>query len=243
MIRGAVQLLTPQYEKSFIALYKIYGRSWDWDQYASAISNTADLHSDARITGPQLRRHVEYHRKRLQEMGLTFPQLPRRIDKDRFSELYRAHGRNWTWTQYAKELSKQQGFTGKDEFSVTSISAHVSRNRDELAAIPRKVDRSNRLPWPALNLQAYKQQTYWRFLLLHLRVLDFGESALESTPKQHKRYLATRNRLWREKEVVRYDPDRGFYTSPAHPDELDPPQLVELPHHYFARHPDQKANG
>jgi hypothetical protein len=239
MIRGAVQLLTPQCEKVFISLYKIYGRSWDWSHYASAVSNAVDLRSDARITGPQMRRHVEFHRARLQEMGLSFPQLPRRIDKERFAELYRAHGSSWTWGQYAKELSRLQGFTGKDELSATSISAHVSRNREELHATPRHVDAQNYFPWPTLDLKAYKQQTYWRFLLLYLRVLAYGEETLKSSPNQYKRFLSTINRLWRDKEVIRYDPDRGFYTSPAHPDELDQSHVVELQHHYFARHPEQ----
>lgn len=231
--------LSRQQEEIFVSLYKKYGRSWDWSQYASAISDAENLRCKDRITAWDIRDYVESERKRLQEMGLSFPQLPRRIDKKRFAELYRTHGSDWTWAQYAKELSRLQGFTGKNEFSATSISAHVSRNRDALAAPPRKVDTRFYFPWPSLNLKAYKQQTYWRFLLLHLRVLDYGEAALKnSSPQQHRRYLATRNRLWREKEVVRYDPDRGFYTSPAHPDELDPPQVVELEHYYYQRHPE-----
>lgn len=235
--------LTQRHETVFVSLYKIYGRSWDWSKYAGSVSDATGLYGDARITGSEIRRYVEYNRKRLQEMGLGFPQLPRRIDKERFAKLYRIHGENWTWTQYAEELSKQQGFTGKDAFTAASISAYVSRNRHELSAPTRRIAPGNDLPWPRLNLKAYKQQHYWRFLLLHLRVMKYGEDSLKSSPSQLRRYRLAKNRLWRDGQVIRYDANRGFYADAAFADELDPPAVVELEHHYFARHPDEYAKG
>jgi hypothetical protein len=69
--------------------------------------------------------------------------------------------------------------------------------------------------------------------------MEYGESALSDTPSQLTRYHQAVNRLWRDREVIRYDPDRGLYASPAHEDELNPPRVLELEDHYYVRHPDQ----
>lgn len=232
--------LSPRHETIFVSLYKRYGRSWDWNAYASAVSDRTGLHGDTRITGPEIRAFVERNRKRLQEAGLSFPQLPKRLDKDRLAALYAEHGKSWTWAKYAAKLSEEQGFSGEDAFGATAISVYFSRHRAELNIPPRHIGADDALPWPRINLTAYKQTHYWRFLLLYLRVQRYGESSLVSSPTQHKRYLATRNRLWRDKEVIRYDPAVGFHPEPAHEDELDPPRIVELQHHYFARHPTER---
>lgn len=234
---GVVQL-SRQQENAFVKLYKEYGRAWGWGDYASKLSDEAGLYGADRITGPEIREYIQSNRKRLHNAGLTFPNLPKRIDKERFAELYEEHGKKWTWAQYAAKLSEEQGFSGKDAFTAASISAHVSRNRDELRVRPRHVSTRGFGPWPSINLKAYKQQHYWRFLQRHLRAQMYGEDSLKATD-QYKRYVSTRNRLWRDNEVIRYDPDRGFYAAPAHKDELDPPQIMELEHHYYARHPEQ----
>lgn len=231
--------LSPRHETVFVSLYKIYGRSWEWSKYAAGVSDATGLYGDARITGSEIRRYVEYNRRRLQDMGLRFPQLPKRIDKERFAELYRTHGDKWTWAQYAEELSTQQGFAGKEAFTAASISAHVSRNRGDLDAGRRHQTATGGLPWPRVNLEAYKQTHYWRILLLYRRVQEHGESSLESSPDQLRRYRLAVNRLWRDGQVIRYDPDKGFYASDAHIDELESSAVLELEHHYYARHPEE----
>jgi hypothetical protein len=158
------------------------------------------------------------------------------FDEESFLHLWGIHGQDWTWGQYAEAL----------DTTALALRTRVSRERGvwrELYGIDVQMKKTDTSPmftaWPNT---ARQLRDVWlsRFLEFEAVVRERGEDALNAQARS--RWLSTRAKLIESDQVIRYDPDKGFYRDPrlAH----EPEGIIAEPREsYLNRHPDAREEG
>lgn len=162
---------------------------------------------------------------------------------DDFVVLWKRHGHDWTWAEYAQALATM-GHGGTNE---SNLKVWVSRNREKLRREhgidvgQKRVSAADEFnAWPPLP-RALRNHSIYRLLEYHARVRALGIENL--APSLKNPYLWQVGALRENNLVIRWDPDRGFYRSERTSREalLDPgySRISEPRESYLARHPDE----
>lgn len=159
-------------------------------------------------------------------------------DED-FLALWREHGADLSWRDYARRLSLM---TDQD-ISEAYVRVWAGRNRDRLEARygvilpPRRISAAAEFDaWPQLPTEL-RHRTFYRVLQYHARAKIEGADSL-SLPNRAV-YLRVRDDLMNADEVIRYDVGYGLYSDKRTPEEAaaDPnyERLSETRESYEAR--------